>query len=444
MSLGAGRVIYQSITRIDKAIADGQFANNPVYTQAIDTAIANNRSVHILGLLSAGGVHSHQTHLFSAIRLAAARGAQQIYLHAFLDGRDTPPKSAQAPLEAAQALFDELQIGRIASVHGRYWAMDRDNRWERIEKSYRLLVEGKAEYGYALASEALMAAYARGETDEFVAPSQIGAEAIFGDGDVVLFMNFRADRARQLTQSLIDTEFTGFSRPSQPAIHLVTTTEYSAALPCPVAFPPDNVQDSLGEIAAKNGLKQLRIAETEKYAHVTFFFSGGRETPFEGETRKLIASPDVATYDLKPEMSAPDVTDALLDAIASGEYQLIIVNFANGDMVGHTGNFAAAVKAVEALDVCLGRVEKVLREYDGQALITADHGNCEQMVDYNSGQAHTQHTTDPVPLVLIGSEAHGLDQDGGILADIAPTLLAMMGIEQPSLMTGRSLLVTKS
>jgi len=445
MSLGAGRIIYQSITRIDKAIADGNFNSNPAYTAAIDAAVTQNKAVHILGLLSTGGVHSHQDHIFAAIRMAAARGAQHIYLHAFLDGRDTPPKSAQPSLEAAQSVFSELGFGRIASVHGRYWAMDRDNRWDRVEKSYRLLIDGSGEYQYSSAVDALQDAYTRGETDEFVAPSRIGEAATLNDGDAVLFMNFRADRARQLTQALIDPEFTGFSRPSTPPVlRLVSTTEYSGALDCPIAFPPDNVQDSLGEIVAKQGFKQLRIAETEKYAHVTFFFSGGREEEFEGETRLLIASPNVATYDLKPEMSAPEVTDALVDAIASKAYQLIVVNFANGDMVGHTGNFEAAVSAVEALDVCLGRVEYALREHGGQALITADHGNCEQMVDYHSGQAHTQHTTDPVPLVLIGSEGHSLAPTGGILADIAPTLLAMMSIEQPSAMTGRSLLVSSA
>ncbi len=443
MSLGAGRIIYQSITRIDKAIADGDFSANPAYTTAIDKAVAQNKAVHILGLLSPGGVHSHEEHIFAAIRMAAARGAKNIYLHAFLDGRDTPPKSAQPSLEAAQGVFDALGQGRIASVHGRYWAMDRDNRWDRVEKAYALLMDGRADFHYETAVDALNDAYARGETDEFVAPSRIGEAINMEDGDAVLFMNFRADRARQLTQALVDAQFTGFERKSPlPTTHLVTTTQYSSALACPIAFPPDNVQDSLGEIVAKRGLKQLRIAETEKYAHVTFFFSGGREQAFDGETRTLIASPDVATYDLKPEMSAPEVTDALIDAIASKSYELIVVNFANGDMVGHTGNFNAAVSAVEALDACLGRVEQALREHGGQALITADHGNCEQMLDYQSGQVHTQHTTDPVPLVLIGHETHGLSPAGGILADIAPTLLAMMAIEQPSAMTGRSLLVT--
>ena len=440
MSLGAGRIIYQSITRIDKAIADGDFDNNKIYTDAIDNAVANGKAVHILGLLSAGGVHSHEQHIFQAIRLAVKRGAEAVYPHAFLDGRDTPPKSAQSSIEAAEAVFAELGVGCIASLHGRYWAMDRDNRWDRVTKSYRLLTEGMGEYAYTSAQAALAAAYERGETDEFVAPSEIGERAPLQEGDAVLFMNFRADRARQMTQALTDSQFAGFERDVWPQINMVTTTEYSAALSCPVAFPPENVRDSLGEIVARQGLKQLRIAETEKYAHVTFFFSGGREDVFENETRALIPSPNVATYDLKPEMSAHEVTDQLVDAINSDQYSLIVVNFANGDMVGHTGNFGAAVKAVEALDGCIGRVEAALLTKGGQALITADHGNCEQMLDYDSGQAHTQHTTDPVPLVLIGNKLEGLASHTGILADVAPTILDMMGIEKPSTMTGTSLL----
>ena len=444
MSLGSGRVIYQSITRIDKAIADGSFADNDVYCDAIDKAVSAGKAVHIMGLLSPGGVHSHQEHLFSAIRLAAARGAERIYLHAFLDGRDTPPRSANASLEAADAVFAEIGRGRTASVHGRYWAMDRDNRWDRVARCYRCLVGGQGEFTAESATAALEAAYARDENDEFVAPTIIGEAAAPADGDAVLFMNFRADRARQLVQALTDSEFDGFERTSAPKLHLVCTTEYSSALDCPVAFPPDNISESLGEVVARNGFKQLRIAETEKYAHVTFFFSGGREATFEGEDRKLIPSPDVATYDLKPEMSAPEVTDALVDAIASGEYALIVVNFANGDMVGHTGNMDAAVKAVEALDVAIGRVRTALLEHNGQALLTADHGNCEQMVDYESNQAHTQHTTESVPLVYIGNEPRILRDSGGILADVAPSLLTLMGLSQPEAMTGTSLFTPQS
>ena len=440
MSLGAGRIVYQSITRIDQAIADGEFAANSAYLGAIDRAVAENKAVHVMGLLSPGGVHSHEEQLFAAVRLAAERGAKKLFLHAFLDGRDTPPRSAAPSLERAEAVFAALGTGRIASVHGRYWAMDRDNRWERIEKSYSLLTEGEAAHDAPTALKALEAAYARDEDDEFVAPTRIGDRAAFADGDAVLFMNFRADRARQLTQALTESNFDGFDRRHQPALRLVTTTEYAGSLSCPVAFPPDTLEDSLGELLADEGLTQLRIAETEKYAHVTFFFSGGREDTFTGETRTLIPSPDVATYDLQPEMSAHEVTDALVAAIESGDYDFIVVNFANGDMVGHTGQFDAAVAAVETLDECLGRIEAALLAAGGEGLITADHGNCEQMRDYENDQPHTQHTTEPVPLIYLGQGNRDLDPDGGILADIAPTILAMMGLDVPAAMSGRSLL----
>ena len=440
MSLGAGRIVYQSITRIDQAIASGEFAANSVYLDAIDHAVAANKAVHIMGLLSPGGVHSHEEQLFAAVRLAAERGAKKLFLHAFLDGRDTPPRSAAPSLERAEAVFAELGTGRVASVHGRYWAMDRDNRWERIKKSYSLLTEGEAAHDAPTALEALEAAYARDEDDEFVAPTRIGGPAAFAEGDAVLFMNFRADRARQLTQALTESKFDGFDRRRQPALRLVTTTEYAGSLSCPVAFPPDTLKDSLGEVLADKGLSQLRIAETEKYAHVTFFFSGGREDTFTGETRTLIPSPDVATYDLQPQMSAHEVTDALVAAIESGDYDFIVVNFANGDMVGHTGQFDAAVAAVETLDECLGRIEVALLAAGGEGLITADHGNCEQMRDYENDQPHTQHTTEPVPLIYLGQGNRGLDPDGGILADIAPTILAMMGLDVPAAMSGRSLL----
>ena len=440
MSLGAGRIVYQSITRIDQAIADGEFAANSAYLGAIDRAVAENKAVHVMGLLSPGGVHSHEEQLFAAVRLAAERGAKKLFLHAFLDGRDTPPRSAALSLERTEGVFAALGTGRIASVHGRYWAMDRDNRWERIEKSYSLLTEGEATHDAPTALKALEAAYARDEEDEFVAPTRIGDRAAFADGDAVLFMNFRADRARQLTQALTESNFDGFNRRHQPALRLVTTTEYAGSLSCPVAFPPDTLEDSLGEVLADKGLSQLRIAETEKYAHVTFFFSGGREDTFTGETRTLIPSPDVATYDLQPEMSAHEVTDALVAAIESGDYDFIVVNFANGDMVGHTGQFDAAVAAVETLDECLGRIEAALLAAGGEGLITADHGNCEQMRDYENDQPHTQHTTEPVPLIYLGQGNRDLDPDGGILADIAPTILAMMGLDVPAAMSGRSLL----
>lgn len=444
MSLGSGRVIYQSITKIDQAIADGSFSHNPAYTAAIDRAIDAGGAVHLFGLLSPGGVHSHEQHIFAAIRLAAKRGATRVYLHAFLDGRDTPPRSAAESLRQADAVFTELGCGRVASIVGRYYAMDRDNRWDRIEQAWRLLTEGTADYRAASAVEALEAAYGRDENDEFVLPTIICAEgeepARVADGDAVLFMNFRADRARQLTRAFTDPDFSGFGQQHRPALAgFVTTTEYAADIEADCAFPPDSLDNVLGDWLAQQGKTQLRLAETEKYAHVTFFFSGGREDSFPGEKRIMVPSPDVATYDLKPEMSAPEVTDELVAAIRSGAYDLIVCNYANGDMVGHTGIFEATLKAVETLDQCLGRVEQALLEVGGQALVTADHGNCEQMQDYESGQRHTQHTTEHVPLVYIGQRDCQLEPAGGILADIAPSLLHLMQLPQPPEMTGRSL-----
>ena len=445
MSLGSGRVVFQSITRIDQAIADGSFDNNPAYTAAIDKALAGDAAVHIMGLLSAGGVHSHEDQIAAAIKLAASRGAKKIYLHAFLDGRDTPPRSAAGSLQKMDGLFETLGCGRIASIAGRYYAMDRDNRWDRIERAYELLTQAKAEYHFSSAGDALEAAYDRDENDEFVAPSTVQAqgqpEAVIGDGDAVLFMNFRADRARQLTHALVDRDFIHFQRARVPQLaDFVMTTEYAADIKTSCAFPPKAMTNVLGDYLAQLGKTQLRIAETEKYAHVTFFFSGGREQLFEGEERIMIPSPDVATYDLQPEMSAPELTDKLVDAIHCGKFDLIVCNYANGDMVGHTGDYQAAMKAVEALDICLGRIESALLEVGGEALITADHGNCEQMMDYESGQLHTQHTTEQVPLVFVGKRAATLDAGGGKLADIAPTLLAMMGIQQPTEMTGSKLI----
>jgi 2,3-bisphosphoglycerate-independent phosphoglycerate mutase len=441
MSLGAGRIVYQSITRIDQAIASGEFAQNPAYVDAIDNAINSGNAVHIMGLLSPGGVHSHEAHIFAALRLAAARGARELYFHAFLDGRDTPPRSATGSLERLEAVLTEIGVGRVASVHGRYWAMDRDNRWERIQRSYDLIAAGDAPEHALTALDALQNAYTRGEDDEFVPPTRIGESVALRDGDAVLFMNFRADRARQLAQALIDPAFNAFARSSHAEIKFVATTAYSTALKCPVAFPPDSLDASLGEVLSEQGRTQLRLAETEKYAHVTFFFSGGREASFPGETRVLIPSPEVQTYDLKPEMSAHEVTDTLVEAIATGQYDFIVVNFANGDMVGHTGNFEAAVTAVETLDLCLGRIVSALSEHGGEGLLTADHGNCEQMRDYENQQPHTQHTTERVPLVYLGNRARQLDPEGGILADIAPTLLDMMDIAIPEAMSGRSLLI---
>ena len=444
MSLGSGRVIYQNITRIDQAIADGSFDRNPAYCSAIDKATAAGGAVHVLGLLSAGGVHSHEQQIFAAVRLAAARGAKRVYLHAFLDGRDTPPRSAGASLEQAESLFAELGCGRVASITGRYYAMDRDNNWDRVEKAYRLLTEGNSEHRAADPMAALQAAYGRDENDEFVLPTVIRADdqpaALVADNDCVLFMNFRADRARELTRAFVEPGFDQFARRVVPRLaDFVMTTEYAADIHASCAFAPQSLSNVLGDYLAQQGMTQLRIAETEKYAHVTFFFSGGREEPFPGEDRELIKSPAVATYDLQPEMSAPELTDKLVAAIRSGRYDLIVCNYANGDMVGHTGILAAAIKAVEALDECLGRVEEALLEVGGEALVTADHGNCEQMLDYESGQHHTQHTTDLVPLVYIGRRRVQLNPAGGKLADIAPTLLAMMGLPQPPEMSGANL-----
>lgn len=444
MSLGSGRVVFQSISRIDRAISEGSFDSNPAYCKAIDSAVAGGGAVHIMGLLSPGGVHSHERQIFAALRLAAARGADRIYLHAFLDGRDTPPRSAADSLTAAEECFAELGVGRIATVTGRYYAMDRDERWDRVEPAYRLLTEGAAEQVASSAAQALESAYARDESDEFVAPTRIGEAAPIADGDTVLFMNFRADRARQLTRALIDPAFSGFARAVRPTPgEFVMTTEYAGDIDAACAYPPEELNNVLGEWVAERGMTQLRIAETEKYAHVTFFFSGGREENFAGETRILVPSPRVATYDLQPEMSAPEVTEKLTAAIRSGEHDLIVCNYANGDMVGHTGNYEAAMAAVETLDQCLTEVEAAVRDAGGQALITADHGNCEQMVDHAAGQAHTQHTTELVPLVYLGSTVKALNPQGGVLADVAPTLLDLMGIEQPGEMTGQSLVAAR-
>ena len=445
MSLGAGRVLYQSITRIDQAIAEGSFSTNPAYTHAIEAAIAADGAVHVMGLLSPGGVHSHQRHLRAIIELAHQKGASRVYLHAFLDGRDTPPRSALPSLQAMEDLFAELGCGRIATIVGRYYAMDRDNRWNRVEAAYQMLTDADSAFTATSAPEALEQAYARDESDEFVQPTVIRdqgePEVTISDGDCVLFMNFRADRARELTRAFLEAEFEGFTRNSVPVLSdFVMTTEYSAAIPASCAYPPTALVNVLPEYLAGLGKTQLRIAETEKYAHVTFFFSGGREQEFEGEDRVLVPSPDVATYDLQPEMSADEVTDKLVAAIESRRYDFIVCNYANGDMVGHTGNFAAAVKAVETLDHCLGRLQQALAECGGEALVTADHGNCEQMRDDQSGQHHTQHTTELVPLVYIGHRQPILQESGGVLADVAPSLLQLMGLPKPAEMSGSSLL----
>lgn len=439
MNLGAGRVVYQDFTRVTKAIRDGEFFENPVITSAVDKAAGAGKAVHILGLLSDGGVHSHQDHLVAMAELAAQRGAEKIYLHAFLDGRDTPPRSAEPSLQLLDETFARLGKGRTASVIGRYFAMDRDNRWDRVEAAYNLITEGTAEFTADSAVGALNAAYERGESDEFVKATRIGAQVRVEDGDAVVFMNFRADRARELSRAFVEPGFKEFPRQRELKLaSYVMLTQYAASIPAPSAFKPESLDNVLGEYLAKNGKTQLRIAETEKYAHVTFFFSGGREEPFEGEERILIPSPKVATYDLQPEMSAPEVTDKIVDAIENQRFDVIIVNYANGDMVGHTGVFEAAVKAVECLDTCVGRIVAALDKVGGEALITADHGNVEQMEDAMTGQAHTAHTCEPVPFVYVGKRKLSI-REGGVLADVAPTLLNLMGLEQPKEMTGKSI-----
>ncbi|HDS0920135.1 TPA: 2,3-bisphosphoglycerate-independent phosphoglycerate mutase [Pseudomonas putida] len=441
MNLGAGRVVYQDFTRVTKAIRDGEFFENPVLTGAVDQATSAGKAVHILGLLSDGGVHSHQDHLVAMAELAAQRGAEKIYLHAFLDGRDTPPRSAQSSIELLDGTFAKLGKGRIATLIGRYFAMDRDNRWDRVSAAYNLIVDSAAEYTADTAQAGLEAAYARDESDEFVKATRIGEAVKVEDGDAVIFMNFRADRARELSRAFVETEFNEFPRARLPKLAAyIGLTQYSAKIPAPAAFAPSSLNNVLGEYLAKNGKTQLRIAETEKYAHVTFFFSGGREEPFEGEERILIPSPKVATYDLQPEMNAPQVTDRIVEAIEQQRYDVIVVNYANGDMVGHTGVFEAAVKAVEALDTCVGRIVEALEKVDGEALITADHGNVEQMEDECTGQAHTAHTTEPVPFIYVGKRNVKV-REGGVLADVAPTMLKLLGLEKPVEMTGTSILV---
>ena len=445
MTLGAGRVVYQNFTRINKAIADGDFFINPVFCNAIDKAVALNKAVHIMGLLSAGGVHSHEDHINAMLELAAQRGAKNIYIHASLDGRDCPPRSAKPSLEKTQALCDRLGVGQIASVIGRFYSMDRDNRWDRVEQAYRLMTEGAGSYSYSDAVSALEAAYARDENDEFVKATSIdgpdGKVIVVEDGDAVINMNFRPDRAREISHALVDTDFVGFQRAVVPKLSTyVMATEYEANLDVPCAYPPELLTNSLGDYLAQQNKRQLRIAETEKYAHVTFFFSGGRESLYPGEERILIPSPDVSTYDQMPEMSAPEVTEKLIEAIGSGNFDTIICNYANCDQVGHTGDFEASVKAVEAVDLCLGQVVSAIHAAGGELLITADHGNVEEMFDESNNQPHTQHTTLPVPLVYAGHRQLNLDK-GGSLADIAPTMLDLMGIVQPTEMTGRSLIL---
>ncbi|EAT12919.1 2,3-bisphosphoglycerate-independent phosphoglycerate mutase [Bermanella marisrubri] len=443
MNLGAGRIVYQNYTRINKAISDGEFQQNAALTAAMDKAISAGKAVHLMGLLSPGGVHSHQDHIMALASMAKDRGAKQIYVHAILDGRDVAPQSAKPFLETVSEHLAGLDMGddaRIVNLIGRYYAMDRDNRWERVQRAYDMYTQGKAEYQAASAIEGLEASYDRDEHDEFVKDTIIGDAVTINDGDSVIFANFRPDRAREITRAFVEQEFNGFSRTAHPTLSdYVMMTEYAADIETSCAFPPASMKNDLGEYVSNLGKTQLRIAETEKYAHVTFFFSGGQEAVYPGEERILINSPDVATYDLKPEMSAPEVTDKLVDAIENQKYDLIVCNFANGDMVGHTGVMDAAVKACEALDTCLKRVTDAIIKVGGECLITADHGNCEQMTDANGGPM-TQHTTGPVPLVHVSKKGKQVSlKQGGALCDIAPTLLTMMGETAPEEMTGQVL-----
>ncbi|WP_372763072.1 2,3-bisphosphoglycerate-independent phosphoglycerate mutase [Pseudoalteromonas sp.] len=446
VNLGAGRVVYQDFTRITKAINDGEFDSTPALVDNIDKAVAAGKAVHIMGLLSPGGVHSHEDHIVASIELAAKRGAKEVYFHGFLDGRDTPPRSAKASIERIEALFAKLKCGRLASLIGRYYAMDRDNRWNRVEKAYNLMTLAEGEFNFTNGVAALDAAYQRDENDEFVTASTItpdGAEPVtVNDGDTLIFANFRADRAREITRAFVEPNFDGFNKKKSPALSaFVMMTEYAADINAPVAFGPTPLVNVFGEWLEKHNKTQLRISETEKYAHVTFFFSGGRENEFNGETRELIPSPQVATYDLQPEMNSAMLTDKLVAAIQSGQYDAIICNYPNGDMVGHSGVFEAAVKACEAVDHCIGRVVDALEEFGGEALITADHGNAEQMTNLKTGQAHTAHTSEPVPFIYVGRDA--VASEGKALSDVAPTMLHLMGMEQPAEMTGTPIMTLK-
>ena len=448
MNIGAGRIVYQDLTRIDAAIEDGSFFDNPGLVAACDAAKTGTGTLHVMGLLSPGGVHSHERHIFAMLELARRQRVPRVAVHAFLDGRDVPPRSAEASLRRLAQVCAETGNARIATVSGRYYAMDRDQRWDRVEAAYRAIVDAQAKFVAPDALAALAAAYARGEKDEFVEPTAIVDRVhrdatIMCDGDAVVFMNFRADRARELTAALVSADFTGFLRPRRIALsRLVCLTEYDSRLPAAVAFAPADLRDTLGDVLAAHGLTQLRIAETEKYAHVTFFFNGGREDALDGEQRILIPSPKVATYDLQPQMSCPELTAQLVDAIRAQRFDAIVCNIANPDMVGHSGILAAAIQAVEAVDVALGEIRAALEAVGGEMLLTADHGNLEMMRDPLTGQPHTAHTVGPVPLVYFaGHRARRATlRDGGALRDLAPTMLDLLGLPQPAAMTGRSLL----
>ena len=448
LNMGAGRIVYQELTRITKEIQDGDFFKNEALLKAVENCKKNNSDLHLFGLLSDGGVHSHNAHMYGLLELAKREGLKNVYIHAFLDGRDTAPTSGKGFVEEALEKTKEIGVGKIASVIGRYYVMDRDNRWERVEKAYNALADGEGVTANS-ALEAVQQSYDKGENDEFVLPTVImengNPVATVKENDSVIFFNFRPDRAREITRAFCDDAFTGFERKGgRKNITFVAFTEYDVTIPNKeVAFHKVEIKNTFGEFLAANGKTQLRTAETEKYAHVTFFFNGGVEEPNEGEDRKLVNSPKVATYDLQPEMSAYTVAEGLVEAIKSDKYDVIIVNFANPDMVGHTGIEEAAIKAVEAVDECVGKAVEAIKEVNGQMFICADHGNAEQLVDYETGNPFTAHTTNPVPFILVNYDPAFTLREGGCLADIAPTLIEMMGMEQPKEMTGKSLLVRK-
>ena len=438
LNIGAGRIIYQSLTRITKAIKDGDFFTNEVLCACMDKTKNAGKALHLMGLLSDGGVHSNINHLLALLEMAKARGLEKVYVHAFLDGRDVPPKSAVGFIKQLQEAIAGMDFGKIATVMGRYYAMDRDNRWDRLEKAYKTLVFGEGKL-VADPVEGVEASYEAGVTDEFVEPMVVeGVDAKITSGDGIIFFNFRPDRARQITRALNDAEFSHFEHPASALpVNFVCMTQYDATIDAPVAYPPEEYNDTLGEVLAKEGKHQLRIAETEKYAHVTFFFNGGVEEPNLNEERVLINSPKVATYNLQPEMSAYDVTNALLAELDKDKFDVVVLNYANPDMVGHTGVLPAAIKAMEAVDECVGKVVDKVLSLGGSVCITADHGNLEKMAEAD-GTPHTAHTTNVVPFILVSNEEHKLHS--GVLADIAPTMLELLNIEKPAVMTGSSLI----
>ena len=445
LNMGAGRIIYQELTKITKAIEDGDFFENQALLAACKNAKENNTALHMMGLVSDGGVHSHNGHIYGLLELAKRQGVEKVYVHCFLDGRDTPPASGKEYVEALEAKMKEIGVGEVASVSGRYYAMDRDNRWDRVERAYNALVKGEGVQAES-ATAGIQASYDADKTDEFVEPMVIvkdGAPvATVKDGDSVIFFNFRPDRAREITRTFCDDNFEGFDRGERVKTTFVCFTEYDVTIQNKqVAFVKEEITNTFGEFLAAHNMTQARIAETEKYAHVTFFFNGGVEEPNKGEDRILVKSPKVATYDLKPEMSAYEVCDKLVDAIKSDKYDVIIINFANPDMVGHTGVEDAAIKAIEAVDECVGKAVDALKEVDGQMFICADHGNAEQLIDETTGEPFTAHTTNPVPFILVNADPAYKLREGGCLADIAPTLIELRGMEQPKEMTGKSLLV---